>query len=250
MPLNALSSSRFHADCSTSNSTCASRPLQHAAVSLAPLLRTVTSYRAAPAVCLLLSSFVPSLDASSSRLSLPPPPRPSIVVHCPAMTTALTNLYVRNLPMEWTAADLIALGEKYGPVVSAKVLYNPLTTASRGMGFIRFAEHADATLAIAGMNGHIPDSAVHAKPLNVQFAKDQQSDGSRHTQHMQHTTDAAAATSTGHTTSPSYNTRRQRERGSAGCIISRHSACRSRYHWRAAATLPPLLGTFSLLAGV
>ena len=91
------------------------------------------------------------------------------------MTTALTNLYVRNLPMEWTAADLIALGEKYGAVVSAKVLYNPLTTASRGMGFIRFAEHADATLAIAGMNGHIPDSAVHAKPLNVQFAKDQQS---------------------------------------------------------------------------
>ena len=86
------------------------------------------------------------------------------------MTTALTNLYVRNLPMEWTSAELIALGEKYGPVVSAKVLYNPLTTASRGMGFIRFAEHADATLAIAGMNGHIPD-AVHAKPLNVQFAK-------------------------------------------------------------------------------
>ena len=89
---------------------------------------------------------------------------------CRAMTTALTNLYVRNLPMEWTSAELIALGEKYGPVVSAKVLYNPLTTASRGMGFIRFAEHADATLAIAGMNGHIPDT-VHAKPINVQFAK-------------------------------------------------------------------------------
>ena len=107
------------------------------------------------------------------------------------MTTALTNLYVRNLPMEWTAADLIALGEKYGPVVSAKVLYNPLTTASRGMGFIRFAEHADATLAIAGMNGHIPDSAVHAKPLNVQFAKDQQSVQSNDTQPL-----TATATST------------------------------------------------------
>lgn len=103
------------------------------------------------------------------------------------MTTALTNLYVRNLPMEWTSAELIALGEKYGPVVSAKVLYNPLTTASRGMGFIRFAEHADATLAIAGMNGFIPDSAVHAKPLNVQFAKDQQSD-------QTHTASTATAT--------------------------------------------------------
>jgi hypothetical protein len=94
------------------------------------------------------------------------------------MTTALTNLYVRNIPMEWTAQELISLGEKYGPIVSAKIMYNPLTTASRGMGFIRYAEHADATLAIAGLNGHIPEvagGAHHLKPLNVQFAKDQQS---------------------------------------------------------------------------
>ena len=53
-------------------------------------------------------------------------------------------------------------------------MYNPLTTASRGMGFLRFAEHHDATLAIAGINGHIPEGVAHAKPLNVQFAKDQQ----------------------------------------------------------------------------
>ena len=37
------------------------------------------------------------------------------------MTTALTNLYVRNIPMDWTAADLIKLGEKFGPIVSAKL---------------------------------------------------------------------------------------------------------------------------------
>lgn len=76
--------------------------------------------------------------------------------------------------MDWTAQDLIKLGEKYGPIVSAKIMYNPLTTASRGMGFLRFAEHHDATLAIAGMNGFIPEGAIHGKPLNVQFAKDQQ----------------------------------------------------------------------------
>ena len=38
------------------------------------------------------------------------------------MTTALTNLYVRNIPMDWTAAELIKLGEKYGPIVSAKIM--------------------------------------------------------------------------------------------------------------------------------
>ena len=128
------------------------------------------------------------------------------------MTTALTNLYVRNLPMEWTSADLIALGEKYGPVVSAKVLFNPLTTASRGMGFIRFAEHADATLAIAGMNGHIPDSQLHAKPLNVQFAKDQQSAHSTHTPHHTNTREP-------HTCNTHDTQRTQRPRQTSGATL-------------------------------
>lgn len=83
----------------------------------------------------------------------------------------LTNVYVRNVPLEWTHLDLIALFSKYGVVTSAKVLYNPMTTASRGMGFVRFRDHHDATLAISKLEGYQADG--QSKGLTCKFAKDQ-----------------------------------------------------------------------------
>jgi RNA recognition motif-containing protein len=81
----------------------------------------------------------------------------------------LTNVYVRGLPIDWDKDTMDQLFGEYGRIVSSKVLYNNVTTASRGIGFIRYATHESAAAAIEALNGHVPQNAM--KQLVVQFAK-------------------------------------------------------------------------------
>jgi RNA recognition motif-containing protein len=53
---------------------------------------------------------------------------------------------------------------------SSRILYNPQTTASRGMCFVRYRQHSEAQAAISELNGKIPDGGT--KPMSVQFSKD------------------------------------------------------------------------------
>ena len=82
------------------------------------------------------------------------------------MSSQMTNVYVRNIPESWTNVDLIALFSKYGAVTSAKVLSTD-TGASRGMGFVRFKEHNDATLAISQLEGFVPEGASKGHYMQV-----------------------------------------------------------------------------------
>lgn len=80
------------------------------------------------------------------------------------------NLYVRGFSMQWTEVELKAMFEKHGTIASLKVLYDPVTTASRCMGFVRFEQHQDAAAAISALDGIIPPDSY--TPLIVKFAKD------------------------------------------------------------------------------
>ncbi|KAJ3070705.1 hypothetical protein HDU98_006252 [Podochytrium sp. JEL0797] len=78
-----------------------------------------------------------------------------------------TNIYVSNLPPLMDEDGLVTL-LKPRPVVSAKILRDPMTLKSRGVGFARLETRDDAMSAIHELHGKlIPDSFQH---LQARFA--------------------------------------------------------------------------------
>jgi RNA recognition motif-containing protein len=67
-----------------------------------------------------------------------------------------SNLYISGLPPSWTKAELDQLFSEYGKVIESRVLYDPATKQSRGVGFCRVDTHQNALKAIAALNGATP----------------------------------------------------------------------------------------------
>ncbi len=63
------------------------------------------------------------------------------------------NIFVGNLSRDVTEDDLRLAFEAFGKVTSAAVIKDKITRESRGFGFVEMAAQAEATAAIAGMNG-------------------------------------------------------------------------------------------------
>lgn len=80
------------------------------------------------------------------------------------------NLYVRGLPMPCTAIELEQLFSPYGEIVQSRVLTDPNTGVSRGVGFVLFALREQAECAVAALNNVTPHG--FPDPLVVQFAED------------------------------------------------------------------------------
>jgi len=80
------------------------------------------------------------------------------------------NLYVRNLPLPCTALELEQVFVPYGEVVQSRVLTDPNTGASRGVGFVLFALREQAEAAVEALNNVTPPG--FPGPLIVQFAED------------------------------------------------------------------------------
>ncbi|OZJ02578.1 hypothetical protein BZG36_04187 [Bifiguratus adelaidae] len=78
-----------------------------------------------------------------------------------------TNIYISNLPLEMTEEHLENLFLPY-KTVSNRILRDPQTGLSRGVGFARMSDRPSAQAIITKFNGHtLPDSSV---PLQVRFA--------------------------------------------------------------------------------
>jgi hypothetical protein len=60
-----------------------------------------------------------------------------------------TNLYIKNLPPEYSDKDLAALVEGCGRIKSMKAIIDKQTNKCKGFGFIDFESHEDAQNAIA-----------------------------------------------------------------------------------------------------
>lgn len=66
-----------------------------------------------------------------------------------------TNVYVKNLPLDWTQEDLEKKFSQYGPTTSVHVNLIPVdeSNKSRGFGFVNFESPEDAARAVEALNG-------------------------------------------------------------------------------------------------
>jgi RNA recognition motif-containing protein len=69
---------------------------------------------------------------------------------------AKSNMYISGIPPTWTKAEIDQLFSEYGKVIESRVLYDPVTKQSRGVGFCRVDTHQNALKAIAALNGATP----------------------------------------------------------------------------------------------
>ena len=69
--------------------------------------------------------------------------------------TPSDNLYVRNLPSTWGTEEMTALFSHYGSVMTCRVLHSGEGTRGAG-GLVRMSTVSEASQAIAGLNGRIP----------------------------------------------------------------------------------------------
>jgi len=76
-----------------------------------------------------------------------------------------TNLYIKNLPPDYSDKDLAALVEGCGKVKSMKAIIDKQTNKCKGFGFIDFESHEDAQFAI---------NELQKKGYTAQLAKSSQ----------------------------------------------------------------------------
>lgn len=77
------------------------------------------------------------------------------------------QIYVGNLPWSYTSADLRALFEAHGAVVTANVVVERDTGRSRGFGFVEMSSDDEATAAIEALHG----SDCDGRKLTVEAAR-------------------------------------------------------------------------------
>lgn len=82
------------------------------------------------------------------------------------MKAQYTNLYVKNIPLELSEEDFLALFEKYGKVTSA-VLQKDEEGKSKGFGFVNYAGHEEAAKAVEDLH----DQDFKGNKLYVQRAQ-------------------------------------------------------------------------------
>lgn len=78
------------------------------------------------------------------------------------------NLYVCGLPKEFNQADLEQMFNPFGSIISSKILTDPKTGVSKGVGFVRFDQRIEAENAINTLNNKIHENIE--EPLIVKFA--------------------------------------------------------------------------------
>ncbi len=77
------------------------------------------------------------------------------------------NIYVGNLPYNYTNSDLEELFQGKGQVASAQVIMDRDTGRSRGFGFVEMANDEEGRAAISEFNGQ----EVAGRRLNVNEAR-------------------------------------------------------------------------------
>lgn len=81
------------------------------------------------------------------------------------------NLFIYQIPTEFTDNDLMQTFAPYGNVISAKVFLDRNTGLSKGFGFVSYDNPSSANAAISAMNG----AAIGSKRLRVQHKRPKES---------------------------------------------------------------------------
>ena len=85
------------------------------------------------------------------------------------------KLYVGNLSFDTTESDLSALFSAHGTVVSCNLILDKFTSKSRGFAFVEMSNQAEATKAIAALNGK--DCGGRALTVNEAKPREERSGG-------------------------------------------------------------------------
>lgn len=81
------------------------------------------------------------------------------------------NLYVRNLPKTATVSDLEQAFAPYGDIIQTRVLTEPGTSQSKGVGFVLFSTKEQAEQAMLATDGK-PLPGTTQPLLSIKFAED------------------------------------------------------------------------------
>jgi len=82
--------------------------------------------------------------------------------------TKNTNLYIRNIPVNYEEAQLSELFTQFGDVVQVRLLRDQNTSFSRRIGFVIMATKPMAQLAIQQLDNTVPNGA--SEPIYVKYA--------------------------------------------------------------------------------
>uniref|UniRef100_A0A1B6KK18 RRM domain-containing protein n=1 Tax=Graphocephala atropunctata TaxID=36148 RepID=A0A1B6KK18_9HEMI len=78
-----------------------------------------------------------------------------------------TNLYVTNLPRNYTEQNLEMLFGQFGTIVQKNLLLDKLTGLPRGVAFVRFDRREEAQEAIRNLDGVVPDGGNERLSVRV-----------------------------------------------------------------------------------
>jgi RNA recognition motif-containing protein len=77
------------------------------------------------------------------------------------------QIYIGNLPLEYTDAELKSMFEAFGSVKEATIGRNKKTNESEGYGIVVMAVKSEARDAVEGLRG----KEIQGKPLRVRILK-------------------------------------------------------------------------------
>ena len=77
------------------------------------------------------------------------------------------NIFVYGLPDKWTESHFLEEFQRFGSVISIKVIYDKATGASKGYGFISYADKSSAEEAVMEMHG----TSLAGRKLKVQIKR-------------------------------------------------------------------------------
>lgn len=81
------------------------------------------------------------------------------------------NLYIKNVPREWTDKALRDLFEPFGEIVSLMLATDATTGKSRGFGFVCYKSHTSASNATKELNGREVEGTPAPTPFKAKAAK-------------------------------------------------------------------------------
>eukprot|EP01103_Thecamoeba_quadrilineata_P016409 TRINITY_DN547_c0_g1_i1.p1 TRINITY_DN547_c0_g1~~TRINITY_DN547_c0_g1_i1.p1 ORF type:complete len:279 (-),score=28.57 TRINITY_DN547_c0_g1_i1:429-1265(-) len=94
--------------------------------------------------------------------------KPANATNQSSVGTPSNNVYIKGIPQVMTTEQLQNLFSPYGTITECKILLDPVSHFSRGMGFVRFNSPPEADNAIKALNNYVLAGTV--KPIIVKYA--------------------------------------------------------------------------------
>jgi cleavage stimulation factor subunit 2 len=80
-----------------------------------------------------------------------------------------STVYIGLLPFDQTEEQVLEIARSIGPVAELRLVFDPMTGKSRGYGFVRYADHETAALAVRNLNNF----ALGTRTLKCLFLTEQ-----------------------------------------------------------------------------